>query len=361
MKQIALVVMSLVLIGALAVGVSTAMAAKPGSPGADKPTNGSGKDVMDLSNGFPSGPHFNLNIHGKDPLKFTCESTNSGTGNSIFVPDNATSTITYVTSKKMKLTELWALDPCGMDGKATVQLPTHIDIDGELTEPDYWWVGARILGKPNNGSNQEPSHVALYPATVGTACADSTVSGTTTCEGTMMLGAISDGSVYLPENDGKFYRFDSNTTKGRGNSKGVEITPLLTWSGWVCNLNSFDLNNDGQLTDADVPPTATGTVNQWYSQGSIPGDACAYDAAWDDPDDPNDCQINHIEEWLMASADYYTGNFDPWDPMDAYYCIEYTEEWIFNIADIVWADQDVKFDGAKLLQIRFYPILPEQS
>jgi len=75
MKKILIIVLVMALVIGL-VPVSIAMAAKP-------------IPVIERSNGFPSGMHFNLNIHGKDPDVFTCP-TEPG-GNSIFVPVICTS------------------------------------------------------------------------------------------------------------------------------------------------------------------------------------------------------------------------------------------------------------------------------
>ena len=78
---------SVILIAVLAIGVSSAMAAK--SP-----------KVIHYSNGFPSGPHFNLNIHGKK-IDYICDPT--AEGNSIFIPlysayDEVDGICTYDTS-----------------------------------------------------------------------------------------------------------------------------------------------------------------------------------------------------------------------------------------------------------------------
>lgn len=40
---------------------------------------------------------------------------------------------------------------------------------------------------------------------------------------------------------------------------------------------------------------------------------------------------------------------------DPAYCVEYTNDWIFNIGDLVEYLWDVNNQGVKLLQVRFYP------
>ena len=52
MKKILIVGLTLSLILSLSIGISPVMAAKP-------------QPVISMSKGFPSGPHFNLNLHGK--------------------------------------------------------------------------------------------------------------------------------------------------------------------------------------------------------------------------------------------------------------------------------------------------------
>ena len=71
-------------------------------------------DVIAKSNGFPSGPHFNMIIHGKN-TSFMCDSTLVG-GNSIFVPEYTMDmngsdkpgdiTIQYIQNKKSSVIDL---------------------------------------------------------------------------------------------------------------------------------------------------------------------------------------------------------------------------------------------------------------
>ncbi len=75
MKRIMIVAVSVMVVVVLVFGASMAMAAKPDGK------NGT-KDVIEMSNGFPSGPHFNLNIHGKK-TSFVADPTSTG-GHSVF-------------------------------------------------------------------------------------------------------------------------------------------------------------------------------------------------------------------------------------------------------------------------------------
>ena len=223
MKRLAILGLVIVM---LAVSVSTVTAAKPQS-------------VIPLSNGFPSGLHFNLNIHGKDPLTFTCDSGSGG--NSVFVPEYGEAIIEYYSDKRTNGTQLVVEDACAMPveqggqivpGTARVKIPWQV-LPDEGTEPvnvTGYWVFARILGKPNNGkkcANGDgtcPSSIILYPNVVIEAVNDST--------SMMPLGLITRKDVYVATPEG-FVRFDPEETRGKG-SKAKDITRLFSWSGWAC-------------------------------------------------------------------------------------------------------------------------------
>ncbi len=56
--------------------------------------------VIEYSNGYPSGAHYNLNIHGKDPNTYNCDSTPGG--KSVFIDEEGQSTIKYISNKKSR-------------------------------------------------------------------------------------------------------------------------------------------------------------------------------------------------------------------------------------------------------------------
>src|SRR5688572_8065594 len=92
--------------------------------------------VVAWSNGFPSGDHYNLNVHGKK-AGYSCTGTDGGA--SVFVPEYGDSEIQLVQNKRSSIVGLTTRDACtGFDGDAAiVQLPA-----GE------YQVYARILAKP---------------------------------------------------------------------------------------------------------------------------------------------------------------------------------------------------------------------
>jgi len=258
---------------------------------------GKPQDVIERSNGFPSGMHFNLNIHGKK-ADYNCDSTAGG--NSVFIdeytdPENLP-TIEYVSNKKRTQDfpdgttayELYVLDPCAMDGgKASVYLPYKVCPDDSPNAIDAggYYVFARILGKPNHPQNCEckpkdcdPSSIILYPNVVTQACSDE--SGThLDCLWT--LGLITKEDIYLATEE-EFVRFDPAATPGKGKSKAKDITRLFTWSGYVFYGGSPDTDGDTVIDEDDIP-----------------GDAYKYVRDLDgDPDTVT------LYEWQAAHADF---------------------------------------------------------
>lgn len=315
MKRMAIIAGLALFFAILVSGIPMASAEKPADHG--KPP-----DVIAKSNGYPSGPHDNLNAHGKDPAIFSCQDELPG-GKSIFIDEDGDSTIQYVTNKKSNVTDLIALDPCaesfGPDfDPAKVMLPYE-----ELG----FYVFARVRGKPNNGNPAGESSVYLFPNLVVEACNDTNPENPdfpdyTECpdDPLLALGLIRFREVYDATPEG-FVRFDSASTKGKGHAKAVDITRLFKWSGWVCDASLVDINEDGIL-DAYVP-----------------GD---YDL--DTLIDPGDGSVDSDDVIIWLGLNPLVG------------CTEYDDEWILNIADLVVTEQPIVNDGVKLLKIRFYPV-----
>jgi hypothetical protein len=330
-RRIVLVVTALTLV-ALLVGASAVMAAKPQN-------SGSGKDVIALSNGFPSGQHFNLNIHGKDPETFVCDATPGG--KSVFVAEYGASTIQYVSNKKASVYDLTVLDPCAMpepygDGVAKVQLPYKVLVDDTPTPAGGYYVFARILAKPNNGKIEPSSNIILYPNTIVEACndpGDPDFGNYTACsDSELLMGLIVGENLYVPDPDEQVLRRfeDPIPTKGRGKSRAVDITRLFIYTGWVVDA-TLDANEDEVIDINDVPVADYGEA--------IPGENRDYNN--DGDEDEAD-----VEAWLTDMAALA-------EPLAWYFA----NEWIFNIADLVITEQGLMNDGTKLVQLRFYPVV----
>lgn len=300
-KQTCLTLLGFFLLGS----INLAMAAKPES-------------VIEFSNGYPSGPHYNLNIHGKSD--FVCDSSEGG--HSVFISEYGDSTITYITNKKSSVTALVALDKCAEDfdgDPVKVQLPY---------EPKGYYVFATTKAKPNNGRYSEESSVILSQNIVREACDDTDPVNPdfptyTECpdDTLLALGLIVGENLYVATDVG-FVRFDGQNDKGKGKSKAVDITNLFMWTGWFYDP-SLDANSDGVINESDVPLDYDLSINGGNEDGII--------------------DSNEFNNWIayqesMGMATYYEN------------------EWILNVAELVSTDQPISNDGIKLLKVRFYPV-----
>ena len=291
------IIKSLLIIFACALIASPTFAAKP-------------QNVISMSNGYPSGAHYNLIIHGKktgngevaaeEVTGFNCPSGEGG--NSVFVADYGHSTIQYISNKKASVSGLNVLDSCAeafdLD-PAQVQLPY-----------DEYYVFARLHGTPKNKHGGQSSDI-LTPNPVLQVCMQDPnnpdpFADYTECDDTLMvLGLVTTNGVYYATSH-TAERYDTNT-KGKRPKNAQEITGLFTWTGYVCDA-SLDTNKDGVIDDTDATDSD--------GDGDIDGDDYAL---------------------LLNSCTYYEN------------------EWVFNVADLVVEDMDFNNSGAKTLHIRFYP------
>ncbi len=322
MKRTLLIVISGMLI--LLLSASMAMAAKP-------------MDVINHSNGFPSGQHFNLNLHGRDCITWTGDPT----GNAVIIPlyseDCDTATIQYLSNKKNRnKTELVVLDGQTepFDGDAAqVYLPYNIvdGSDNQTKSAGGYYVFGRTLGTPNNSRSGNASELIIYPATIiksSNATDNETWPWPTPEDDTnvdLNLGLItSQGNLFESSVDG-FLRFDPDISsdpnqKGKGKktgkSMGVDITDLFIWEGYVTDNLTLDFNGNGYFDDGDA-----------VSDNATP---CKY-------------TFTEVEPWLDCLV--LAGMVEKVGPM-----------WIFDVAEMMITGQEVWNDGTRNFQIRFYPV-----
>ena len=328
-KLLMTITTSIVLLSAIfTVGLGDQMAAFAAKP----QENGSGKDVIQLSNGYPSGEHENLNVHGKK-LSWTGDCTPGG--KSINVPlytdELPDQTIQIVSNKKSSQSELTAIDPCSEqydNDPAKVQLP-YVDEYG-------YYVFARSTANPNNADG-DPSKIMITPNGVLEACKQDTINDLNNDFGdltsyydengdlveTIVLGLVTNDGVYK-KTDAEFVRYE-DSTKGKGVKKAVDITGLFEWTGAVCD-DILDVNGDKKINWLDFGLTEA-AFDDLYSIGVPDG-------------------IVSPEELLAYLQPLYDGAE----------CEFFTEEWVFNVADLVVQSNKIDNDGTKLWKLRFYPV-----
>jgi len=352
LKRIAIVVVSIMMVAALVLGASIAMAAKPQN-------SGSGRDVIALSNGFPSGPHETLNIHGKKDGYQCIECVPCATCeppvqcNVVNIPEYTTNgvVISYVSGRKVKIDELTVFDSCagweGENDKAEVWLPY---------EPEGYWVFARATGKPAKGDPNDPLYEPrqiIFQNDENSPVAYSLFGEVTNPDEISLvfpLGVITKDGAYkvMSTNElGEYLlvRFDSEPAgKGRGKNVGKDITDMFMWSGWVFH-GSLDLNGDGVVDELDVEYDCWSDYD--YDGDGIIEDSDLAETIWDEDVDGD---IDRDDLVLIAPCSYDlnsdsvidAGEFDNWLNLNQ-------EGWVFPLGldlngDGMVDNQDVVYD-----------------
>ena len=370
---------SLILIAATALFASNSFAGKPTK----------GEDGPYLGNGFPSGPHFNLNIHGKNenftcpdaeylwtidselyfiddgievgneivasacPDGYTCTQGEQVFGNVINLPLDGSDVQIFVesgrkgpkskrgeVSTELEVTD-WCTKPFDSDA-ASFRLPE---------DPDGYAVYARATGKPVQEQFFEVFGRDL--TVVEVECSADDLLNDPNCEGDgtydlLLLGLVDEQGAWINygNGDGNFDRVDD--TDGRG-GKGVkdatEITGMFEFTGDVCYIYA----DDPACTDGD-PCTESSyccptDIDGYYTGACILKETALF---WDT--DSYVCSNNDGFDGTGAEA---PGTF--WLE-ESFYCRSYEDAWIFNIADFVEVLFDVRNNGTYNLQLRFYPL-----
>lgn len=262
-------------------------------------SGGKPPEVVNWSNGFPSGEHYNLNIHGKKS-NFICDATSGG--GSIFVPEYGQAEIQLIQNRKSSITGMYVIDPCSfsMQDPAKIQLPY-----GE------YQVYTRILAKPGKRKTGETRSVIFYPKLID-ACNDNATAPIPgfgdyidcSNESLVGLGVITSNGVFDKDSQ-QLIRI----SPVKGQNKAQDVTAMFQWTGYACD-EAYDTNDNGEIDIGDVSV-------DYDLDGTI------------DSDD------------LAIYLDLY--------------CFKYNSEWIFNIADLVVYGWDYYNSGSKLVQVRFYP------
>lgn len=332
---------------------------------------------MEWSNGFPSGEHFNLNIHGKGDT-FTCD--NEPGGGSVFVPEYGTSEIQFIQNKKSSVSELTVHDKCGnaFDGDAAqVQLPK-----GE------YQVYARILAKPKK--HDEPRDVSFFPKLVE-ACNDTTVydlngDGVANVNDLLLVDVNGDGVVdALDDHDlngdgivdgadvaiwlslfgdliectdsdllglgmvsgsGAFLQDGQSLERTKGKSKAVDITEMFVWEGIAFDTVLDISSPDGTYAGSGTPDG--NITSEDFLSADINGDGIVDGEVIPSEHDLNgDSTVDAVDYGMWIAELEAAGAYK-----------DFTDEpvWIFDIADLVIYGWNYENNGAKLVQVRFYPV-----
>jgi hypothetical protein len=333
---------------------------------AGKPQDSSGTFA---GNGYPSGPHFNLNLNAKSD-HFRCPAPqfvvvvdNNGNGDAGMIVDvcDPGDVCDPDLGNVVFLPRVQGTDPIslliesGRKGPKTAPDATDLEVvdwctqsfpdDGSFAPPlgdaavvrlpknaEGYAVYARVHGKP--GRNQDERTFAAVPelALVQDEAGNDL----------LYLGLVSSDGVF--DSEGILLRRTDDSRKGKGVRKATDIGGLFRWSGDVCYLqpdtDPFCLDDSGanlctmlDLCCVDLDLSGDGVY-----------EACDLltDVGVDPDGDGNfECPLTDV-----------AGN--PYTPLTAE-CRHYDSKWVFNIADFVDLLLDITSD-AYHVQIRFYPL-----
>lgn len=266
--------------------------------GATKP----GEEVN--PNGFPSGEHYNLNLHGKT-IDFECpapeldENGDPSYGKSIFIPEDGQGIQILMESgaangkwASTAPTTLEVTDACAADfdgDAATLRLPPNAN-------------GYRVYARPLAKPTDEPS-LQIMPELL--AAVDEFGNDL------VFLGLVTSGG---------FTSTTETFTRTKGKSKAIDVTGLFEWSGDVCYFSDSLCEPVDECTQSTL---------------------CCTDADADGIYESCEPAVDGV----CLSGTSVTA-----------YCKSYESAWVFNIADFVQYLWDAQNSGLKLLNVRFYPV-----
>ena len=320
----------------LAMGALPAQGAKPSDPETGLP----------FGNGFPSGPHFNLNLLGKSD-NFYCPApeyddlNNQIFGNVIFFP------------REQRNDAITVLMESGTKGPKGATGTTELQVTDWCTEsfPDYgqntgdgaalrlpanaagYAVYGRLTGKP---PREGETTVSFAPDLVYV----SDEAG----NDLVLLGLVDSGGIATFSQTGATLNRTDSTTSGKGVNKATNLTGLFEWSGEACYVQ------------ADVTNYCYDSAGNYICTTQ---ELCCVD---EDPADGvyescgllSDVGIDNGTGILACPSD---PTVDPYLPIAvSSECRSYENEWVFNIGDFVGYLWDLDSTGAYVVQIRFYPL-----
>ena len=238
MRRILMATISAMLVGTLILGILPAMAGKA-------------QDVIENSNGYLSGLHFNWNVQGKDPSTFFCEEVLPGV-KSVFIDEYGESTTQYVTNKKSNVTDLMVQEPCvGCFNDPPDDTPAKVIVPYEREDLYVFSRVRTILDNEQNGSN--PDSILFHPNLLGNARNDVDPASpdfpfSIEPADVQLLTLESSNIRYvhntIPE---EFVTYDLATAQGREKTKPSDVTRLFKWLGSFFEASTLDTNADGNI------------------------------------------------------------------------------------------------------------------
>lgn len=240
MKRILMATVSAILVGTLIIGISPAMARQP-------------QDAIIISTGYPSGPHFNLNVHGKNPSTFLYKGVLSGV-KSVFIDEYGESTTHYVTNKKSNITVLMVQEPCsGYFNDPPDDTPANLVVPYERKDLYVFSRVRAILDNEQNGSI--PDSIRFHPNLLGNARNDvdparPDFSFSIEPPDAQLLTLESSNIQYVHNTiTEEFITYDFSKAQLRERTKPSDVKRLFKWLGPFFEVSILDKNEDGK-TDA---------------------------------------------------------------------------------------------------------------
>ena len=237
MRRILMATISVILVGALIVGISPAMAGKA-------------EDVIENSIGYLSGPYFNWNDQRKNPGTFLCEKILSGV-KSVFVDEYCESTTQYFKNKKSNLTDLMVQETCaGYFNDPPDDTPIKVVVPYERED---LYVFSRVRAISDNEQKiSNLNSIRFHPNLLGNAHGDVdsvrpdspfSIAPPTAQKLTLESNNIPYAHNTTPE---EFEIYDLAPAQGKEKTKPSNVTGLLKWLSSFFAARILDTNTDGK-------------------------------------------------------------------------------------------------------------------
>ena len=318
------------------------------------------------SNGFPSGPHINLNIHGRDLGWNGCQdvegppkSDDNDLGHNINTPIEGIGDILFVSNKKSNNPNMTVWDNCTQGVHASDTDPAKVQIppNGD----DGWFVYWRMHAGNNN--NQVLANVTFSPnLNLLAMCNDNSTiniinfSEFNDCQDMnddfiMPIAQVHSDGIFSSDGE-KITKWDQ-IGKGKNRQLAADVTDLFMWSGNVCNAN-LDSTMDSSISLADFDVTNStggdpdGVVNATDFDALIAVSPSLITGAFTTGAD------------IMTLIDDGDGAIEAGAEFIALLelineCLVFEDPiWVFDAADIVEHGLEYDNKGSKLTQLRFY-------